>query len=134
MKIAILGAGHGGLAMSADLKLMGHLLQVGFVFILYSISYLITSLISSKLSSKIEPYKLCIFSMFVPVLNILLFIYTSSTASLLPTEIFLIVCGISFSFFITSNNNYVMSMSKTTNAGMIAGIHRMTGRLGMLWV
>ena len=64
MKIAILGAGHGGLAMSTDLKLMGHLLQVGFVFILYSISYLITSLISSKLSSKIEPYKLCIFSMF----------------------------------------------------------------------
>lgn len=107
--------------------------QVGFVFILYSISYLITSLISGKLSSKIEPYKLCIFSMFVSVLNILLFIYTSSTASLLPTEIFLIVCGISFSFFITSNNNYVMSMAKTTNAGMIAGIHRMTGRLGMLF-
>ena len=107
--------------------------QVGFVFILYSVSYLITSLISGKLSSKIEPYKLCIFSMLVSTLNIIFFIYNSTSESLLTTELFLIVCGISFSFFITSNNNLVMSMAKTSNAGMIAGIHRMTGRLGMLF-
>ena len=107
--------------------------QVGFVFILYSVSYLITSLISGKLSSKIEPFKLCIFSMLVSTLNIIFFIYNSTSESLLTTELFLIVCGISFSFFITSNNNLVMSMAKTSNAGMIAGIHRMTGRLGMLF-
>ena len=107
--------------------------QVGFVFILYSISYLITSLISGKLSSKIEPYKLCIFSMLISTLNIIFFIHNLVTESLLATEFFLIICGISFSFFITSNNHLVMSMAKTSNAGMIAGIHRMTGRLGMLF-
>ena len=31
MKIAILGAGHGGLAMSADLKLMGHNVKLSAV-------------------------------------------------------------------------------------------------------
>lgn len=107
--------------------------SVGCVFVLYSISYLITSLISGRLSSKIEPYKLCIFSMFISVLNILYFIICSDNSGILQVALFLIFCGVSFSFFITSNNNLVMSMAKTSNAGMIAGIHRMTGRLGMLF-
>lgn len=71
--------------------------------------------------------------MLISTLNIIFFIHNLATESLLATEFFLIICGISFSFFITSNNHLVMSMAKTSNAGMIAGIHRMTGRLGMLF-
>lgn len=107
--------------------------NVGFVFILYSISYLITSLISGKISTKIKSYKTCIFSMLLSTINILFFVYTSTTTNLWQVELFLILCGVSFSLFITSNNNFVMSMAKASNAGMYAGIHRMTGRLGMLF-
>lgn len=107
--------------------------NVGFVFILYSISYLITSLISGKLSTKIKPYKICIFSMLLSTINILFFVYSSTRTNLWQVELFLILCGVSFSLFITSNNNFVMSMAKASNAGMYAGIHRMTGRLGMLF-
>lgn len=107
--------------------------NVGFVFILYSISYLITSLISGKISTKIKSYKICIFSMLLSSINILFFVYSSTTTNLWQVELFLILCGVSFSLFITSNNNFVMSMAKASNAGMYAGIHRMTGRLGMLF-
>ena len=70
--------------------------------------------------------------MIISTVNSLTFIYLIKIDSIIPSVIFLALCGLSFSFFITSNNNYVMGMSTKFNAGMIAGTHRMVGRFGML--
>ena len=110
-----------------------NVIEIGFVFMIYSVSYMLTSLVSGYLSSKIKSWVLCVFSMLLAVINILIFLINAEASNITFTMIFLMVCGISFSFFITSNNNLVMAMAKKENAGMVAGCHRMVGRLGMLF-
>ena len=105
---------------------------IGFVVMVYSISYMISSIISGKLSKLYQPKTISIIAMFIALCNIILFSCLLKFDSILPSLIFLVLCGVSFSFFITSNNNYVMSMSNKSNAGMVAGTHRMVGRFGML--
>lgn len=106
--------------------------EIGFIFMIYSVSYLITSIISGKLSNKISLNFVCIFACLLSVLNTLFFIYSMNFVSQYVL-IFFMLNGIAFSFFITSNNNLVMQMAKRGQEGIIAGIHRLTGRLGMLW-
>ena len=106
--------------------------QIGFIVMVYSISYMIASIISGKLSKILQPKTISILAMIISTVNSLTFIYLIKIDSIIPSVIFLALCGLSFSFFITSNNNYVMGMSTKFNAGMIAGTHRMVGRFGML--
>ena len=107
-------------------------IQIGFIFMLYSVSYLITSIISGKLSNKFSLNFVCISACLLSVLNTLIFVYSINFYSLYII-LFFILNGVSFSFFITSNNNLVMQMAKKGEEGIIAGVHRLVGRLGMLW-
>lgn len=106
--------------------------QIGFIVMTYSISYMISSILSGKISKKVQPKTLSVSAMIINIINTSFFLLTLNINSIMPSILFLTLCGISFSFFITSNNNYVMSMSNKNNAGMIAGTHRMIGRFGML--
>ena len=106
--------------------------QIGFVIMVYSISYMVASIVSGKLSKILKSKTISIVAMIIGLINISTFSYLLNCNSIIPSVIFLALCGISFAFFITSNNNYVMAMSNKNNAGMIAGTHRMIGRLGML--
>lgn len=109
------------------------LIQIGILFTSYSLSYLLTSLISGKISNKLPLPYVCSISSFILSLNIIIFIYFINrdyNSYLCP---FFIISGITMSFFITSNNNYVMSLANKGEEGMLAGLHRMTGRLGMLF-
>lgn len=106
--------------------------QIGFIVMVYSISYMISSIVSGKLSKTLQPKALSVLAMVIGILNTSCFVLALNINSIIPSIVFLALCGVSFSFFITSNNNYVMSMSNKNNAGMIAGTHRMIGRFGML--
>lgn len=106
--------------------------QIGFIVMVYSISYMISSIVSGKLSKTLQPKALSVLAMVIGILNTSCFVLALNINSIIQSIVFLALCGVSFSFFITSNNNYVMSMSNKNNAGMIAGTHRMIGRFGML--
>ena len=109
------------------------LVKIGFFFMLYSVSYMLTSLISGKLSNKISLRIVCAVSMFILSLNIVgLVTSMNEEYNILFLYPFFIISGITMSFFITSNNNLVMLMAKRGEEGMIAGTHRLIGRLGML--
>jgi len=107
-------------------------IQIGLIFMVYSISYLIMSVVSGKLSSKIPLNWVCISACFLEVLNTWGFVYFINRFEYYIL-IFFMLNGMAFSFFITSNNNLVMQMAKKGEEGIIAGIHRLVGRLGMLW-
>ena len=106
--------------------------HIGFIVMVYSISYMISSILSGKLSKKLKPKTISIIAMTIALFNILMFSSVLKLNSVIPSIVFLALCGLSFSFFITSNNNYVMGMSAKSTAGMVAGTHRMVGRFGML--
>ncbi len=106
--------------------------QTGFLFMIYSISYLITSFISGKISNKMPLKLICAGSMFILSLNILGLVFSMDYVSKIFLYPFFVLSGITMSFFITSNNNLVMKMAKRGEEGMTAGIHRLVGRMGML--
>lgn len=107
--------------------------QMGFLFMLYSLSYLITSFISGKISNKISLKLMCAASMLFLSLNILGLVFSMNYVSKTFLYPFFVVSGITMSFFITSNNNLVMKMAKRGEEGMTAGVHRLVGRIGMLF-
>jgi MFS family permease len=106
--------------------------KVGAVFMIYSISYMLTGLISGKLSRKIPAETLCVGSMFLASITLILFAYILSFEGIYYVIAYFILTGVSFAFFITSNNNFVMSMAPQNKEGMVSGAHRMIGRMGML--
>lgn len=108
-------------------------LQIGIYFIIYSASYMLFSLCYGKISTKISPAKVSTVASVSAILSILFFILNINQDNNLYVIIYFITLGMSFSFFITSNNNFVMQQATAKNAGAIAGFHRMTGRFGMLF-
>jgi len=107
--------------------------KIGLLFIIYSASYMTFSLIYGKISKKYLPAKVSSLASLASVLSIIFFIVNIQNSNLVYTVMFFILLGLSFSFFITSNNNYIMQQAKNNNEGAIAGLHRMTGRFGMLF-
>lgn len=107
-------------------------IKIGFLFMVYSLSYLITSFLSGKISNKVSLKFICAGSMFILSLNILGLVISMDYSSKIFLYPFFILSGITMSFFITSNNNLVMNMAKHGEEGMTAGIHRLVGRMGML--
>ncbi|MBQ2644081.1 MFS transporter [bacterium] len=107
--------------------------QIGSLFVIYSASYMTFSLIYGKISKNINAAKISSIAGILSVFSILIFILNIQKTSSLYIILFFILLGISFSFFITSNNNFIMAQAKENNAGAVAGLHRMTGRFGMLF-
>ena len=108
--------------------------RTGFLFMVYSAFYMIFSLVYGKISKSVNSAKVSATGAFIGFLSCLFFIMNlKTTNSVISVIILFILLGMSFSFFITSNNNFVMSLADRENAGAVAGLHRMTGRVGMLF-
>ena len=91
------------------------------------------SLTYGKISQKVSASKVSTIAGFLATLTILLFVLNMYQTGTLVVVLYFILLGMSFSFFITSNNNFVMFQAKKNEEGAVAGLHRMTGRFGMLF-
>ena len=108
--------------------------QTGLLFIVYSASYMAFSMFYGKiLSKRVNSAKVSSFAGILSALSILMFVFTLSNNGSGFVILYFILLGMSFSFFITSNNNFIMCQAREDNAGAVAGLHRMTGRFGMLF-
>lgn len=107
--------------------------QTGLLFIVYSASYMVFSLTYGKISSKITSSKVSTIAGFLSVATIIFFTVNLHNTNILYVISYFILLGMSFSFFITSNNNFVMMQARKNEEGAVAGLHRMTGRFGMLF-
>lgn len=107
--------------------------KIGLLFIIYSASYMTFSLVYGKISKQYSAAKVSTIASILSVFSIIFFIIHLHSTAIIYTVVFFILLGMSFSFFITSNNNYIMLQAKQDNEGAVAGLHRMTGRFGMLF-
>lgn len=106
--------------------------QIGGIFMIYSISYMLTGIVSGKISNRAQPWRLCAASMLLATLTLGGFAAILTLDGIYYIALYFVLTGISFAFFITSNNHFVMSMSPENKEGMVSGTHRMVGRMGML--
>lgn len=108
-------------------------LKIGLFFIIYSASYMLFSLCYGKISTKVSASKVSTIAALSATLSVAFFILNIYQTNDIFVVLYFILLGMSFSFFITSNNNFVMFQAKCENVGSVAGLHRMTGRFGMLF-
>ena len=106
--------------------------KIGVLFMIYSITYMFASFVSGKISNRIPARILCALSMLLASATIAGFIYMLGSRGICYIAVYFVLSGISFAFFITSNNNFVMSAAPENKEGMVSGAHRMVGRMGML--
>lgn len=107
--------------------------QIGLYFIIYSASYMFFSLCYGKISSEVSPSKVSTAAGISATLSVIFFVLNIFQTNNIFVILYFILLGMSFSFFITSNNNFVMLQARKENAGAVAGLHRMTGRFGILF-
>lgn len=105
--------------------------SVGFVIMIYSVIYMAAGPFAGRISDSIRPGILCGFAMLSASLCSFVFAFTLSAPGLVPVVAFLIWVALSFGFFISPNNNQVMSLAPQDKQGSASGVFNTINTLGL---
>lgn len=103
----------------------------GFVIMIYSIVYMAVGPFAGRISDRVQPSLLCVFAMFSASLCSLVFAFTLAAPGLFPVIVFLVWSALSFGFFISPNNNQVMSLAPDERQGTASGVFNTINSLGL---
>jgi EmrB/QacA subfamily drug resistance transporter len=106
--------------------------ETGLVFLAYPLVYMFISPIAGKLSNKFHPGNLCTFGMILGSVTSLTFAFVSVYGSLLFMILYFVFLAFTFGTFFPSNNNFVMGKAPAGKQGIVSGMFRLTGMLGMI--
>jgi EmrB/QacA subfamily drug resistance transporter len=102
----------------------------GLVLMSYSVVYIFVSPLTGKASDTIQPPLLCAIGMASSAVAVFVFAGTLSFPGLAPGLIYLTWLGISFGFFFSPNNNYVMSLPAPGKKGVASGSYNAVVTIG----
>ncbi|MEQ8186436.1 MAG: MFS transporter [Candidatus Eremiobacterota bacterium] len=105
--------------------------EAGIIYMVYSAIYMITGPLTGKFSTSENSAMLSTVSMIAGSISTFIFAFFISSKSFTSVIIYFISLGIVYGIFITANNNLVIGMAPEGKHGIVSGIFRMTGRLGM---
>lgn len=106
--------------------------EIGMILMIYSIGFILVTPFVGRISDKVNPRILCSVSLFFCALASFVFSYLLSVQGLFSTIFFLIWLSVSYAFFISPNNKYIMSLANPEQKGMFSGIFNMTRNLSMV--
>lgn len=104
---------------------------VGLVLMIYSVIYMAAGPWAGRISDRVPPSILCGFAMLSAALCSFVFAFTLSAPGLLAVVVFLIWIALSFGFFISPNNNQVMSLAPAERQGSASGVFNTVNSLGL---
>lgn len=105
---------------------------VGLVIMIYSVIYMAVGPFAGRISDRIRPSILCGFAMLSAALCSFVFAFTLAAPGLLAVVIFLVWISLSFGFFISPNNNQVMSLAPAEKQGSASGVFNTINSLGLV--
>jgi len=105
--------------------------QAGLVYLIYSAVYMITGPLAGRRSNAGNSAGLSGISMALAGLSTLVFSFMLETRSFVVIILYFVILGVSYGIFITANNIVVVGMAPEGKQGIVSGIFRMIGRLGM---
>ena len=103
----------------------------GAIYLIYSLVYMAVGPTTGRITRRVPPRTLCTASMILGALTAFGFAATLSLPALWPVMAYLVLLGVTFGLFVTSNNTVVMDMAPDGKQGMVSGVYRMFNRLGM---
>ena len=104
---------------------------VGLVLMIYSVVYMAAGPFAGRISDRMRPSILCGFAMLSAALCSFVFAFTLAAPGLLAVVVFLIWISLSFGFFISPNNNQVMSLAPAERQGSASGVFNTINSLGL---
>ncbi len=103
----------------------------GFVIMIYSIIYMAVGPFAGRISDRVRPSLLCVFAVLSVSLCSFVFAFTLSSPGLVPVIVFLVWSALSFGFFISPNNNQVMSLAPHDRQGTASGVFNTINSLSL---
>jgi len=104
---------------------------VGLILMIYSIIYMAVGPFAGRISDKMRPSTLCGFAMLSAALCSFVFAFTLRGPGILPVIVFLVWIALSFGFFISPNNNQVMSLAPSDGQGSASGVFNTVNSFGL---
>ncbi len=104
---------------------------VGLIIMIYSVIYMAAGPFAGRISDKVRPNLLCAFAMLSAALCSFVFAFSLAAPGLLAVVIFLIWIALSFGFFISPNNNQVMTLAPADRQGSASGVFNTINSLGL---
>ncbi|MEW6367811.1 MAG: MFS transporter [Acidobacteriota bacterium] len=105
--------------------------KAGAIYLIYSLVYMAVGPAAGRISKRVPPRTLCTASMILGAFTAFGFAVSLSLPALWPVMTYLVLLGVTFGLFVTSNNTVVMDMAPDGKQGMVSGVYRMFNRLGM---
>jgi MFS family permease len=106
--------------------------QAGFILMTFALVFSMLSPFAGRMSDRMSKTRLTSSGMFLATLSCLFFFIFLPSTNLIFVFIFLVLMGISYSMFITPNNNLVMSLAKGERQSVTSSVFRLSTNLGQL--
>ena len=104
---------------------------VGLVIMIYSVIYMAAGPFAGRISDRVRPSILCAFAMLSAALCSFVFAFSLASPGLVAVVVFLLWIALSFGFFISPNNNQVMSLAPPDRQGSASGVFNTINSLGL---
>ncbi|MDD4603161.1 MAG: MFS transporter [Bacteroidales bacterium] len=106
--------------------------HAGFVLMTFAVVFSAMSTVSGNLSDRISKTRLTIFGMISAMVTCLFFILCIPLVQLWVVFIFLVGLGFSYAFFITPNNNLMMSLANPEKQAISSSVFKLSTNLGQM--
>jgi len=104
----------------------------GFILMTFPVLFSIMGPVAGNLSDHISKTKLMAYGMMISLLTTVVFIFFMGQVHLWMIFVFLVFQGISYAFFITPNNNYIMSVATPGKHSICSGVFKLSTNLGQM--
>lgn len=96
--------------------------QAGMVIMVYPVVYMVVGPLGGRLSDRVDQGVVCMVAMLSAAAAAFVFIFTMESPGLLSVLVFLVWFALSYAFFLSSNNNKIMSLAPADRKGVASGI------------
>lgn len=104
----------------------------GFILMIFALVFSMLSPFAGRKSDRMSKTRLTSTGMFLATLTSLFFVVFLSRTNLVFVIVYLAMMGISYSMFITPNNNLIMSLAKGERQSVTSSVFRLSTNLGQL--
>ncbi len=131
--------GYGLMAGSGVLMpfLLTYLLHInvehaGFILMTFAVIFSVISPVAGNLSDHMSKTRLMLWGMSMAFAGSLLFVFLMPVMQLWIVFLFLVIQGISYAFFITPNNNFIMSVADPDRQSISSSVFKLSTNLGQM--
>ncbi len=104
----------------------------GFILMTFPVIFSIMGPVAGNLSDHISKTRLMAYGMMISLLTTVVFIFFMGQMHLWMIFVFLLFQGISYAFFITPNNNFIMSVATPGKHSICSSVFKLSTNLGQM--